>query len=211
MRFRNTLLLLVIFLLLGGYTYFFEIRGKGALEEAKVEEADTIIWEMEASEIVQLDISGPDGQTRLVRKDGQSWSLIDPTTGAEMPADNDRLDRIVNSLVHLQARRVLTGTLDLAEYGLDEPKWRLDLKLQDGTKQTLQWGDPTPRKSDYYVKRNEENRVYIVAAYIIEDMEHLVREPAYAPTPTPTPTSTPGATTPSSEGTRGATPPASQE
>ncbi len=191
MRFRNTLLTLLVFALLGGYVYFFEIKNKSSSEEAAFRSASTPVWELQASDVVQLDVSGPDGRTRLARTNQDApWELVDPATEARQPADDVRVDRIVNSLAGLQATRVFTNTPDLAEYGLSTPAWRAELRLASGEVKTLQWGDQTPQKSAYYVKQGEEGTVYVISAFTIEDLERLVREPAYPPTPTPTVTPT---------------------
>ncbi len=191
MRFRNTLLVVVIFIALGGYTYFFEMKRENGAGDVTPEPTATFVWELDPTDVVQLDVIGPDGRTRLVRGEGTSWSLVDPETGTEEPADDVRVNRVVNLLARLQARRVFTGTIELSEYGLDDPAWRAEVRLRGGEQETLWWGDQTPQRSAYYVKKGEEGKVYVVDAFTIEDMERLVREPAYAPTPTPTATVTP--------------------
>jgi hypothetical protein len=47
MRFRGTLILLVVGLLLGGYVYFYEIKGGEKREKAK--EAENQVWKFEAA------------------------------------------------------------------------------------------------------------------------------------------------------------------
>jgi hypothetical protein len=214
--------MLLIFALLGGYVYFFEIRNKGGSEETAFRSTSMPVWELRASDILQLDISGPDGRTRLARAHQDApWELVDVATEARQPADDVRVDRIVDVLADLQATRVFTGTPDLAEYGLDKPAWRAEFRLANGEVRTLQWGDQTPQGSAYYVKKGGEGTVYVISAFTIEDLERLVREPAYPPTPTPTVTPTVSVTvtvaltiTPTItpiEVTATATPPASQE
>ena len=191
MRFRTTLLTLLVFALLGGYVYFFEIKNKGSSEEAAFRSINTPVWQLRASDIVQLDISGPDGRTRLARAHQDApWELVDVAAETRQPADDVRVDRIVNVLADLQATRVFTDTPDLAEYGLNKPAWRAELRLANGEVKTLQWGDQTPEGSAYYVKKGEEGTVYVISAFTIEDLKRLVREPAYPPTPTPTVTPT---------------------
>jgi hypothetical protein len=197
MRFRNTLITLLVFALLGGYVYLFEIRGKGSASEATAVPSDMALWQMQPADVVQLEVTGPDGRTRLTREGDASWSLVDVTTEARQPANDARIGQIVDSLANLRATRVFTGTPDLAEYGLMAPAWQATLRLRDGSEQTLQWGDQTPDRSSYYVKPGKEGTVYVIAAFTIEDMQRLVHEPAYAPTSTPTapPTTTTTLTT----------------
>ncbi|MCD6290333.1 MAG: DUF4340 domain-containing protein [Anaerolineae bacterium] len=185
MRFRNTVILLLVFIALGGYTYFFEIKGNKGVGESTTG-ANTPIWDVEPAQVVQLDVSGPDGSTQLIREGTGPWYLVDISTKAKEPADDARVDRVVEGVAYARATRVFTNTADLKEYGLATPTWRASLHLQNGKVRTLQWGDKTPQGFSYYVKKDEENTVYIIASYVIEDLERLVREPAYPPTPTPT-------------------------
>ncbi len=188
MRFRNTLLVVLVFLLLGGYAYFVELKGKSGAEESTSRPAP--LWEIAAADVQRLDVSGPDGSTRLVRNDDGTWRLVNPTTGEEEPADSARVNRVVDSLARLRVLRALTNTVDLAEYGLASPAWQATIELQSGEEKMLQWGDQTPQGVSYYVKKGGEDTVYIVSGFTIEELERLVREPAYEPTPTPTPTAT---------------------
>lgn len=191
MRFRNTLITLFVFALLGGYVYFFEIKNRGSSGETAFRSTSTPVWELQAADVIQLDVSGPDGRTRLVRTNQDApWELVDPATEARQPADDARVDQIMSSLASLQATRVFTSTPNLAEYGLDTPAWRAELRLTNGEVKTLQWGDQTLQGSAYYVKEGKEGTVYVIPAFTIEDLERLVREPAYPPTPTPTVTPT---------------------
>ena len=185
MRFRNTIILLLVFIVLGGYTYFFEVKGNKAAEESTTG-AKIAVWDIEPPQVKELDVSGPDGRTRLIREGTGPWYLVDLSTQTQAPADDARVDRVIETVAYMRATRVFTNTTDLKEYGLADPAWRADLHLQNGEVKTLEWGDKTPQGFSYYVKKDKEDAVYIIASYVIEDLERLVREPAYPPTPTPT-------------------------
>jgi hypothetical protein len=188
MRFRTTLIVVVIFAALAGYVYFAEITGKGQSDEASSGPAETLLWKIPITDVVQIDLSGPDGRTRLARGEGTDWSLVDPMTAATQPADSARIDPILGSLARLQATRSFTNTVDLGEYGLTTPAWLATLRLKSGDEKTLQWGDQTPEGSSYYVKQGKEGTVYVIAAFLVEDLQRLISEPPYPPTPTASPT-----------------------
>ena len=190
MRFRNTLLVVLVFLALGGYAYFFEYKQE---EPEELATRTAPLWDVRAEEIQQLDIRGPDGGTRLMREE-DAWVLVDPATEERQPADTARVDRIIDSLARLQPLRVLTETMALSEYGLASPAWQATIRMQSGEEQTLAWGDQTPQGTSYYVKKGGEDAVYIISGLTIEELERLVREPAYEPTPTPTATPMPAET-----------------
>lgn len=184
MRFRNTMILIALCGALAAFAYFTEVRGRtdaGALEESM----PAPLWEIRAAEIVRLDVSGPEGSAHLSRAAGAPWQLVDPAMQTQQPADDARLTRVVGYLAQLRPTRTLTETNALAEYGLETPAWQATLGLQSGEERTIRWGDQTPTGTAYYVIQGKEGPVHLIASFTIEELQRLVREPAYPPTPTP--------------------------
>ena len=184
MRLRNTVILIVLCGALAAFAYLTEIRGRtdvSALEES----TSTPLWEVQAAEIVRLDVTGPEGSAHLSRVAGAPWQLVDPATQAQQPADDARVTRVIGYLAQLRPTRTLTETGALAEYGLETPAWQATLGLQNGEERTIRWGDRTPSGTAYYVIQGKEGPVHLIASFTIEELQRLVREPAYPPTPTP--------------------------
>ena len=92
----------------------------------------------------------------------------------------EKLKQLVYSMAHLQAQReVDTGTHALAEYGLDEPRAQVSLLLEDQTLRLL-LGRENPLSGEYYLKRQDSDRVWMVDAdtaglilQSVEDMRNL--------------------------------------
>ncbi len=184
MRFRNTVILVALCGALAAFAYFTEMRGRtdvSALEES----TPTPLWEIQAAEIVRLDVNGPEGSAHLSRAAGAPWQLVDPSTQAQQPADDARVTRVIGYLAQLRPTRTLTETGALVEYGLETPAWQATLGLQNGEERTIRWGDQTPSGTAYYVIQRKEGPVHLIASFTIEELQRLVREPAYPPTPTP--------------------------
>ncbi len=181
MKLRNTLILVVIFALLAGYVYFFEMK---RAEEGEGEEPKTTqVFDLVAEDIVELTVKGPEGTTRLSRVEGQAWQIEEPI---QEEADDVRINSLVNRLAKLTAGRTLTETSDLAAYGLAEPQLTAELKTKDNQVETLLAGDKNPQGSSYYVQKKGDDNIYLVYVSTIDDLKRLITEPPKKPTPTPT-------------------------
>ncbi|MFB0535160.1 MAG: DUF4340 domain-containing protein [Anaerolineae bacterium] len=181
MKLRNTLILVVIFALLAGYVYFFEMK---KAEEGEQEEGPktTHVFDLVADDVVELTVKGPEGTTRLSRE-GQPWKIEEPI---QEEADDVRINSLVNRLARLTASRTLTETGDLATYGLAEPQLTAELETKDNQVETLLAGDKNPQGSSYYVQKEGDENVYLVYANTVDDLKRLITELPRKPTPTPT-------------------------
>ncbi len=194
MKWRNTLILVIVLVLLGGYVYFFEMKKK----EPEVETTPTTavtIFDMADGDIVQLTVQSEEGRTRVKRtEDGESWQMEEPT---QAEADKGRLDSLALRIAKLMASRALTDTAEnLADYGLTSPQITATIKLKSEEEENLFIGDQTPNEASYYIQKEGDPAVYIVASTIGHDLERLITEPPEKPTPIPTATDTPVITVP---------------
>lgn len=182
MKVRNTLILVVVFALLAGYVYFFEIK---KIEEGEEEEGPktTQVFDLVADDVVELTVKGPEGIARLRHVEGQPWQIEEPI---QEEADDVRVTSLVNRLATLTASRTLTETGSLATYGLAEPQLTAELKTRDNQLEALLAGDKNPQGSSYYVQKEGDENVYLVYASTIDDLKRLITEPPKKPTPTPT-------------------------
>ena len=195
MRFRTTGVLLVIFVLLAGYVYFFELHKKPP--ETPVDKS-TWVLTLSKDDVQQLTVTDKSGSVALARGDNGAW-FIGSVGGDE--ADATRVGTIVDSLVDLRAARTLTQTAEsLATYGLENPAVTVTLGLSDNRQEVLYIGDKNVQGTSYYVQHKGQSPVYLVYASLIEDLQKLITNPPYKPTPTaqPSPSVSPATVAPSS-------------
>lgn len=91
-----------------------------------------------------VDIVTPGGAIALARSEG-GWRLTSPV---QAEADASASDRLVDTLVQLEAQPVLEG-VDAASFGLDQAK--VVLRLHDGGERTLRVGRDVPVGSQTYI------------------------------------------------------------
>lgn len=187
MKPRNTLLLFAILVVLAAYVFLVELPKS---KESPQEEPQTVaLWEIAQEDITRLEAVKRDGQ-RLVleRAEDQTWWIREPIV---YEADENRVAGALGDLATLRSNRAISGTLNLADYGLATPTMTVTLTLADGASHTLRVGDQNPTGTYRYIMADEHPEVHLVYSWGISNLEQVVAEPPKKPTPTPTPTATP--------------------
>ena len=166
MSLRGTLALVVVALALGGYVWWFEIRGDE--RQADAEAAARVIFTLEPASATALELDTSDGPTAvLVRADASSgppgWTLTAPVS---YPADGDAVERALGALEKLSSTATIdTRPADLEPFGLAASRKRVAVKAGDGEPRTLYLGGNTPVGGGRYLElANDPNRLFVVSA-----------------------------------------------
>ena len=170
MRFKGTLVLLVAVLALGGYIYFYEIKGGEKREKAK--EAEKQIWKIDNRNIQQIDLIYPGQHIAAVRKNERVWALTAPR---QLDADSDELNRMASSASNIQRDSVVEqNPTDLKKFGLNPPISSLRLKTKDGKEYALDFGNNNPTGSFTYASMPNQGGVFLVPSNFVETFSKKV-------------------------------------
>ncbi|MGE5138437.1 MAG: DUF4340 domain-containing protein [Rudaea sp.] len=190
---RNTVILVVVFLVLAGYAYWTQFREQstGNLAGSTPLPTPVVIFDFNSDSVNGFAVT--DVATKenvVVSKQGTDWTMEQPKQG---PAESVKVASAIAPLAHLDASRVLTGTTDLSAFGLITGTIEARLTLTNTQQITFKVGDATPDNAGYYFLKGGEQQVYIVATYIVDGLKEFLTSPPYTPTPTftPLPTLTP--------------------
>jgi hypothetical protein len=158
MRYKSSLILLVLVILLGLYLYLIELPGQKAKQQE--EERTQKIANFEPDEAIGLYLSYPKrpaGQEILLEKDSENkWQIVKPIT---FPADQSGVQGLLSSIGSMKMERVVEEKAqDLKIYGLDQPEIKVSVKLKDHEEHLL-FGDSAPVGSTMYVMRSGEDIV----------------------------------------------------
>ena len=202
-RYRTTLIMAALLVVLGAVAMFVTNQNKGATPGATPTPVPSYMWE--ESGIVQgIDIVS--GTLRVsLRKDISTtlWMLTEPEP---FPADTFQIENVASTLQRIEATKVQTGTTDLAQFGLDKASMTVTVTFSSTTPltRTINIGASNFDGSSYYVKQPDSPDVYLTSMSPIGIMRNwLTSPPRQAPTPTPFPTAPP---TPTSTATAQASP-----
>ena len=159
-------MLAVVALALGGYVWWFEIRG--GEKKAESEAAARVIFTLEPASATALELDTKNGPTALLARTDASagppgWSLTAPVA---YPADGDAVERALGVLKKLSSTATIDAhPADLAPFGLAESRKRVAVKAGEGEPRTLYLGGNTPVGGGRYVELgNDPNRLFVVSA-----------------------------------------------
>ncbi len=161
MRFRGTLVLLLVCASFGGFLYFYEIKGGEKREKAKQEEKQ--LWKVESGAIQQIGLLYPDQKVTGVRTGEKQWKITFPR---ELEADSEEFNRLASSAAEISRDSVVeANATDLSQFGLQPAEVTLQFKTKDGKEYKVRFGRNNPTGNSTYAALDGKNEVYLVPGY----------------------------------------------
>jgi len=145
-------------------------------------ESRTFIWSVEVEELNRLAISLPlVGRREAWVKRADRYWYFDQPDGPKV--DMQRWGGGIPLLLSGPGaeRLIVAAATDkqLASYGLQEPRMKIELTLKNEDTIFVDIGDRTLDGQTYYIKKRDSQAVYTVDHTWYEVLERLVREPPY--------------------------------
>jgi hypothetical protein len=162
MRFKGTLVLLIVCLALGGFVYFYEIKGGEQREKAK--QAESQIWKIEDKDIQQIDLVSAGQHITAVRRGEKEWALTAPRP---LDTDSDELNRLANSASNISRESVVEeNAADLTKFGLNPAQSSLKIKTKSGKDYAIDFGNNNPAGSSTYSSLSNQKKVFLVSSSV---------------------------------------------
>lgn len=160
MRFKGTAVLFALLIVLGGWIYFTEVRGREEREAAE-EEAGRVL-PVEPGEISEIDLEYPD-RVLSANRGTSGWTFMMPE-GLE--ADSGAWDTVAANVGRIErGETVAEAPPDLAQYGLDEPEVSVGVVLgEDERREEIFFGSPNPSGESYYTLLGSSPEVFLTAS-----------------------------------------------
>ncbi len=158
---KSMIVLLVVLGGLGAYIYFVDSKRDPAAENAN-EKAFT---DLVADDIEEIEIKNASGETSRVQRVGTDWQLVAPD---KADADDGVVGTVTSNLSTLEIQRVADeNPSDLAQFGLNPPRIDVAFRLKDQKDfQRLLVGEKTPTGGDFFAKRPNDNRVFLISSFL---------------------------------------------
>jgi hypothetical protein len=167
MRFKGTFALLAVCLLLGGYVYWYEIKGGEQREKAK--EAENQVWKFDGNQVRQIDLISPTRHITAVRRNEKDWTLTSPQP---YDADSDELTRLASSASNIRRESVIEpNPADLAKFGLNPAQSSLRVKTKNGKEYAIDFGNNNPTGSSAYAAVPGKKEVFLVATAVVSTFD----------------------------------------
>lgn len=165
MKPRSLLVLALVVVALGLYIGLWE-RHQPTTDEARTL-ADKLFPSMEAQDVRAFDISGPKGDFSFNR-DEEKWEISSPIVA---DADQGAVGSLIRSMLGVKiTRKLKEGDVDPADYGLDDPEYRVTLKGKDSPEQHLEIGAKAPLGSERALRLNG-GPIVLAKTFFSSDLE----------------------------------------
>jgi len=162
MRFKGTLILLILCAGMGAFLYFYEV--KGGDERAKVEESENVVWKVPGDDVQQVDLITPVQHITAVRTADKQWKITAPKA---LDADSGEMDRLVSSASDISRESIIDeNAANLAQFGLNPAQTTVVLKTKDGKVREIRFGANNPTGSSTYAALQGKNQVFLVSSYV---------------------------------------------
>ena len=97
------------------------------------------------------------------RNGAGQWQITSP---AALPADQSAVSSLLGTFSSLNSERLVEEKAsNLAPYGLDAPKFEVDLTEKNNQTQSLLLGDATPAGNAIYAKLGGDSRIFTIPSY----------------------------------------------
>jgi hypothetical protein len=160
---KSTIILALVFAALAAYIYRYEWE---PMEEESNPDREAI-FEFDAEKIQSIEIRRQEGEHLKIERQGEgSWQLVAPV---DVAADSSASDSLAESIATLESQRLISvGEANLADFGLDTPKFELEVVVKDAedveTSTTLHIGDETPTGSNLYAHLADGEKIFVIAS-----------------------------------------------
>jgi hypothetical protein len=160
---RSTIALIVVLAGLGGYIYFVTWKLPEGGADANAKKLEKVFAGYQADKLEEIKVTSAAGDATTLRKEGGAWQVTQPMTAK---ADESEVSGITSALGQMEVVRVIEeNPASLNDYGLSNPRIQIDFKgAGDKDYRKLLVGDKTPTGSDLFAKRNDEKKVFLIAA-----------------------------------------------
>jgi len=192
---RGTLVVLAIFVLLVGATWYLEWSpaGKARVRGTPTATGYPSLIQLGSADLMKIELKDSTGTFGIKRNLNDTWSFDDDQN---TPADQGKIQQVLASLTGLQSMATLdTKTLDT--FGLVNANRTLTIQTTSGAI-VMKIGKVTPTSSGYYVQVDNHAPVVVDKTSMDDVLTNFSRQALLSATATPLPVEvTPAVETPS--------------
>ena len=154
--------LLVVLGGLGAYIYF--VTWKTPAEDPSASKLEKVFAGLQSDKIDEIRVNAESGDSTLLKKDKDGWHIAEPLMSA---AQDSEANGIASALAQVDVARVIDeNPANLVDYGLGAPRLEIDFKAAgDKTYRKLFIGQKSPTGANLFAKRNDDKRVFAIAAF----------------------------------------------
>lgn len=171
MRLHRTAIIAIVFLLLAGFYYYFEVVLHS--EKEKIQRQKRLIFPFQEDEVEEITITREKDSIHL-KKRNDHWQILKPVVAN---GDNTFIKGLLRTLTKAEIERIVDeNPPELEPFGLKSPGLKLEIKIRGKGAFSLFFGERSPTEVFHYAKRGEENKVFLV----FDRMRNELEQPLFA-------------------------------
>ena len=164
MRWKTSAALAVLLIGLGGFFYFYEVRG--AADRERAESRKGRVFTVEAADVTTLELKRPD-ETVTLKRDGDVWRLTSPITAR---GNRGTVDETLTTVLTAKVDREIEAKPgSLTDFGLEKPAAQVLLTLKDGKQLGLDLGAKSPTGVWVYAREQGKPAVFVLGDSVLRD------------------------------------------
>jgi len=162
MKFKTTIILLAVFLVLLAFVLLFEYKGKGDKDEEKK------LLALSSDDIQKVTFKKEDETFAFQKDEEGEWLITEPF---EAKADKYEVDRLADDFSDLKIERVVEEMPEeLEKYGIPQKEISLWFKDKDKPIKIL-IGMENPLDNTFFAKRDDETKIVLIPSNLKSLME----------------------------------------
>ena len=169
MKFRTTLVLLGVVVVLFAIVYAFEIRKpEDSNKKSKKVEDVLSIQETDINKIEIVYTTPKIATLTATKNDKGLWQ------SQTLNIKSDVIQKAISAALSKYVFDTVNDTGGLGEYGLVNPRVAVTFYFKDGTKKKIMLGNEVPIGNYVYVKDESKPEIYMIPASIVEDFTKII-------------------------------------
>ena len=162
MKFKTTIILFAIFLVLLAFVLFFEYKGMGEKDEEEK------LLALSSDDVQKITFKKEDETISFQKDEEGEWLITEPL---DAKADKYEVDRLASDFSDLNIERVVDEEPEeLEKYGIPQKEMSLWFKDKDEPVKIL-IGMENPLGNTFFAKRDDETKVVLIPSHLKSLME----------------------------------------
>ncbi len=162
MKFKTTIILFAIFLVLLAFVLLFEFKGKGEKDEEEK------LLALSSDDVQKVTLKKENETIAFQKNEEGEWLITEPL---EAKADKYEVDRLADDFSNLKIERVVEEVPEeLEKYGIPQKEISLWFKDKDKPIKIL-IGMENPLGNTFFAKRDDETRIVLIPSNLKSLME----------------------------------------
>ncbi|MEW5806351.1 MAG: DUF4340 domain-containing protein [Acidobacteriota bacterium] len=161
MRWKPPLIATLVLILIAGFVYLYEIRGKR--EKVREEKAEHSLYQYDDDGIGSIELWCRGERVRLSLQE-EGWKILKPV---DYPADGEIVARVISSLRKARILTFIEEAEKLHQYNLSPAPITITITTKSGQRLPSLWiGDETPLKGEYFAMQEGRNKILVLSKEI---------------------------------------------